>query len=107
MTAIPASLDTAYARQCGYQYDGCPVPDGDDSIPAELAVFAEFYETGFVVTNVDPTPVRLELTPAQARSYAAALLRYAAEAEAGHLCQPAEGECCGHAMPLAMPGDAA
>lgn len=98
LSRVPASLDTAYARQCGYAYDGHPVPDHDDSIPAELEVFPEFAETGFVVVNVDPTPVRLELTPVQARSLAIALVHCAEAAEAGHLCQPADGECCGHAM---------
>jgi hypothetical protein len=106
MTTIPASLDTAYARQSGLIYTGFPVPQDDDSVPAELIVFAEFYDCGLVMTNVGETPVRVELTPAAARQYAAALLESAAEAEAGHLC--CRGDvCCGHAMPVAMPGGAA
>lgn len=84
VSRIPASLCTAYARQCGYAYDGLPVPEHDDSVPAELAVFADSYAgEGFVVTNVGETPVRLELSPARARQYAAALLTSAAEAEGG------------------------
>jgi hypothetical protein len=101
MTTIPASLDTAYARQCGYAYDGFPVPEHDDSVPTHLEVFPEFAPHGFVVTNVGETPVRLELTPMQARQYAIALVHCAEVAEAGHLCVTAEGECCGHAMPIA------
>jgi hypothetical protein len=107
VTTISASLDTAYARQCGYAYDGLPVPDNDDSIPSFLEVFPEFCETGFVVTNVGETPVRLELTPVQARQYAIALVHSAEVAEAGHLCAPAEGECCGHAIPIAAQDGAA
>lgn len=102
MITVSASLDTAYARQCGHAYDGLPVPARDDSVPARLAVFAEFYDgTGLVVTNVDPTPVRLELTPVQAREFAAGLLEAAAEAEAGHQCAVPEGGCCGHAIRVA------
>lgn len=77
---VPAFLDAAYARQTGEPFTGQQAPDGEDEVPATLAVQHYGGEHPFPPVTIDVlldgeerSNIRIELTDAAAAALAAAL----------------------------------